>query len=163
MASSNQLSILSAYLEEKISDKGWSVKEFAEKADLNEKYAYELLSRGRDFTPSNRTVNKILKVLDLEEKEEKYILKLIEAERDKGKQLYPGDPDVPISPGEDDPPKPPPDPPPPLKDKPWYKDKRVIIALLIGLLVGILLGCCGVSVLVPFISESLNVTDYNCW
>lgn len=159
-AGSGKLSILSSFLEGKIKGKGWSVKEFAEKADLNEKYAYELLSEGRDFTPGDKTVEKILKALELGKEEGDYILKLVEVEREKGKQIYPGDPDAPAAPGEGEPPIPPPVPPAPVEDKPWFRNKAVIIALLVGFIVGLLSGCCGSTVFAGYIAEIVGYQGY---
>jgi len=97
-AASEQLSVFSAYLKERISDKGWSVKEFGEKAGFSEKYAYRLVSPKRDFVPSEETVDKILKALALKKEEEQYILDLILLERQADKPVYPGHPDLPAPP-----------------------------------------------------------------
>ena len=108
---SEQLSVFSGFLKEKISGKGWSVKEFADIAGLNEKYAYKLVSPKRDFVPSDETLDKILKALDLPDEEGQYVVDLILLERQDGKPVYPGHPDVPAPPGVQPAPHPQPDPP----------------------------------------------------
>jgi len=115
---SEQLSVFSAYLKEKISEKGWSVKEFGEKAGFSEKYAYRLVSPKRDFVPTDETVEKILKALELPEAQEKYIVDLISLERKTGEPVYPGHPDLPAPPvsqlvPQPEPPQPEPHPPEP--------------------------------------------------
>lgn len=95
---SEQLSVFSAYLKEKISEKGWSIKDFGEKAGFSEKYAYRLVSPKRDFVPTDETVEKILKALELPEAHEKYIVDLISLERKIGDPVYPGHPDLPAPP-----------------------------------------------------------------
>jgi transcriptional regulator with XRE-family HTH domain len=115
---SEQLSVFSAYLKEKISEKGWSVKEFGEKAGFSEKYAYRLVSPKRDFVPTDETVEKILKALELPEAQEKYIVDLISLERKIGEPVYPGHPDLPLPPvsqpvPQPEPPQPEPHPPEP--------------------------------------------------
>ncbi len=153
---SEQLSVFSAYLKEKISEKGWTVKEFGEKAGFSEKYAYRLVSPKRDFVPSDETVEKILKALDLPCEQGQYIVDLILLERKLGDPVYPGHPDLPIPPvpqpaPEPEPPPSPPGPAPhppappvpvPVVPLPWYKRKDVLVALFVGLLVGSLTGCC---------------------
>lgn len=115
---SEQLSVFSAYLKEKISEKGWTVKEFGEKAGFSEKYAYRLVSPKRDFVPTDETVEKILKALELPEAQEKYIVDLISLERKTGEPVYPGHPDLPAPPvsqpvPQPEPPQPEPHPPEP--------------------------------------------------
>ncbi len=115
---SEQLSVFSAYLKEKISEKGWTVKEFGEKAGFSEKYAYRLVSPKRDFVPSDETVEKILKALDLPDEQRQYIVDLILLERKLGDPVYPGHPDLPTPPvpqpaPEPEPPQPEPNPPEP--------------------------------------------------
>ena len=95
---SEQLSVFSAYLKEKISEKGWTVKEFGEKAGFSEKYAYRLVSPKRDFVPSDETLEKILKALELPDEQGQYIVDLILLERKLGDPVYAGHPDLPIPP-----------------------------------------------------------------
>ena len=64
MEDSRGLSILSAFLKEKIDDKGWSKKEFAEKTGLSQSYAYELLAEKREKIPGDDTLKDISKALD---------------------------------------------------------------------------------------------------
>lgn len=97
-ADSEQLSVFSAYLKEKISEKGWSVKEFGEMAGFSEKYAYRLVSPKRDFIPLDETIDKILKALELREEEGQYIVDLILLERQADKPVYPGHPGLPVPP-----------------------------------------------------------------
>ena len=186
---SEQLSVFSAYLKEKISEKGWSVKEFGEKAGFSEKYAYRLVSSKRDFVPTDETVEKILKALELPEAQEKYIVDLISLERKTGEPVYPGHPDLPVPPvsqpvPQPEPPQPephPPEPPqppvpqpgpshpepehppsppvPPGDTVPWAH-KKVFLGIIVGLVGGLLIGCCSSSVLIPIICQYLNVQSY---
>jgi transcriptional regulator with XRE-family HTH domain len=186
---SEQLSVFSAYLKEKISEKGWTVKEFGEKAGFSENYAYRLVSPKRDFVPTDETVEKILKALELPEAQEKYILDLISLERKIGEPVYPGHPDLPVPPvsqpvPQPEPPQPephPPEPPqppvpqpgpshpepehppsppvPPGDTVPWTH-KKVFLGIIVGLVGGLLIGCCSSSVLIPIICQYLNVQSY---
>jgi len=169
-----QSSVFSAYLKEKILEKGWSVKEFAEKAGLNEKYAYRLVSPKRDFVPGDDILYKILKALDLPDEEGQYIVDLIFLERQVGKPVYPGHPDLPAPPGLEPVPQPQPDPPlpepeplplPPEPHPPgpwwmqlpslllpagmvsWIERNRKIFIIGSVVLLGLMLGgCCILSV-----------------
>ncbi|OQA14350.1 MAG: hypothetical protein BWY64_03275 [bacterium ADurb.Bin363] len=109
---SEQLSVFSAYLKEKISEKGWTVKEFGEKAGFSEKYAYRLVSPKRDFVPGDETLDKIIKALDLPDEEGQYIVDLILLEKQVGGPVYPGHNDLPVPPVPH-PPQPEPEPHPP--------------------------------------------------
>ncbi len=114
-----QISILSNVLSKKVKEKGWSKREFAEKTGLNETYVYKLLSWKREFTPNDETLENISKVLELSEKDSKYLLDLAARERETGNIIYedvPAPPPEPPEPGpvpEPPEPVPPPDPPPP--------------------------------------------------
>ena len=115
---SEQLSVFSAYLKERISEKGWTVKEFGEKAGFSEKYAYRLVSPKRDFVPSDETLDKILKTLDLPDEQRQYIVALILLEKKVGDPVYPGHSDLPVPPlphpvPQPEPPQPEPEPPSP--------------------------------------------------
>ncbi len=111
-----QISILSDFLSKKVKEKGWSKREFAEKTGLNETYVYKLLSWKREFTPNDETLENISKVLELSEKDSKYLLELAARERETGNIIYE---DVPAPPPEP-PDPPPPDPPPPDTDQNIY-------------------------------------------
>jgi transcriptional regulator with XRE-family HTH domain len=114
-----QISILSDFLSKKVKEKGWSKREFAEKTGLNETYVYKLLSWKREFTPNDETLENISKVLELSEKDSKYLLDLAARERETGNIIYEDVPAPPPDPPEPGPaPEPPepvphPDPPPP--------------------------------------------------
>jgi len=114
-----QISILSDVLSKKVKEKGWSKREFAEKTGLNETYVYKLLSWKREFTPNDETLENISKVLELSEKDSKYLLDLAARERETGNIIYEDVPAPPPDPPEPGPaPEPPepvphPDPPPP--------------------------------------------------
>lgn len=178
---SEQLSVFSAYLKEKISEKGWTVKEFGKKAGFSEKYAYRLVSPKRDLVPSDETLDKILKTLDLPEEEAQYIVDLILLERKVGNPVYPGHEGLPIPPvphpvpqpvppapqpeppqSEPVPPPSPSDPTPPVPHPPvppvpggqilWFKRKDVLVALFIGLLVGMITGCCSIWSIIQLFS-----------
>jgi len=110
------ISVLSDFLSKKIKEKGWSKREFTEKTGLNETYVYKLLSWKREFTPNDETLENISKVLELSEKDSKYILDLAARERETGNIIYE---DVPAPPPEP-PDPPPPDPPPPDIDQNTY-------------------------------------------
>lgn len=115
---SEQLSVFSAYLKERISERGWTVKEFGEKAGFSEKYAYRLVSPKRDFVPSDETLDKILKTLDLPDEQRQYIVALILLEKKVGDPVYPGHSDLPVPPlphpvPQPEPPQPEPEPPSP--------------------------------------------------
>lgn len=115
---SEQLSVFSAYLKERISERGWTVKEFGEKAGFSEKYAYRLVSPKRDFVPSDETLDKILKTLDLPDEQRQYIVALILLEKKVGDPVYPGHSDLPVPPlphpvPQPEPPQPEPEPPAP--------------------------------------------------
>jgi transcriptional regulator with XRE-family HTH domain len=115
---SEQSSVFSAYLKEKILEKGWSIKEFASHSELAEKYVYRLVSPKRDFVPSDETLDKILKALDLNDEEGQYIVDLILLEQQVGDPVYPGHPDLPTPPvpqpvPQPEPPQPEPNPPEP--------------------------------------------------
>lgn len=99
--SSEQVSVLSAFLKRKIKEKGWSVKEFAKRAGLSEKYTYRLVSSNRDFIPSDKTVDKIIDALDPNDDDGRYLVGLVIVEREAGKPLFPGHPDLPDPPGSD--------------------------------------------------------------
>jgi len=172
---SEQLSVFGGFLKEKISGKGWSVKEFAHIAGLNEKYVYKLVSPKRDFVPSDETLDKILKALDLPDKERQYVVDLILLERQVGKPVYPGHPALPAPPGLETVPQPQPDPPLPEPEplplppephpsgQPWWmqlpslllpgwmvawieRNRKVIIIVSLVLLGLMLGGCCILSV-----------------
>jgi len=119
-----QISILSDFLSKKVKGKGWSKREFAEKTGLNETYVYKLLSWKREFTPNDETLENISKVLELSEKDSKYLLELAARERETGNIIYedvPAPPPPPPEPGpspEPPEPVPPPDPPPPEPQPP---------------------------------------------
>ena len=169
-------SVFSAYLKEKILEKGWSVKEFAEFAGINEKYAYRLVSPKRDFVPSDETLDKILKALDLNDEEGKYIVDLIILEQKVCEPVYPGHPELPSPPVPSPvPPAPPPQPPapppeptppdphppaPPVPVEVSWTHRKVVLGLIVGLLGGLLLGCCSSSVLIPLVCQYLNVRSY---
>ena len=117
-----QISILSDFLSKKVKGKGWSKREFAEKTGLNETYVYKLLSWKREFTPNDETLENISKVLELSEKDSKYLLELAARERETGNIIYEDVPAPPPPPPEPGPPPdpPPPDPPPPDIDQNTY-------------------------------------------
>lgn len=119
MENIKQISILSDFLSKKVKEKGWSKREFAEKTGLNETYVYKLLSWKREFTPNDETLENISKVLELSEKDSKYLLELAAKERETGNIIYEDVPAPSPNPPEPGPvPEPPepvphPDPPPP--------------------------------------------------
>ena len=84
-----RLSLLSEFLKRKVKEKGWSKKEFAEKAGLNETYVYKLLSAKRDFTPTEETLNKISDVLEFSVEDRDFILDVAGRERESGELIYP--------------------------------------------------------------------------
>ena len=126
-----KISVLSNFLNGKVKAKGWSKRKFAEKTGLNETYVYKLLSGKREFTPNDETLKNISNVLDLSEKDRKYLLELAVKERETGNIIYedvPAPPPDPPEPGPaPEPPEPvphpdppPPDPPPPDIDQNTY-------------------------------------------
>ncbi len=136
-----QISILSDFLSKKVKEKGWSKREFAEKTGLNETYVYKLLSWKREFTPNDETLENISKVLELSEKDSKYLLELAARERETGNIIYEDVPAPHPDPQSSSPPAP--SVPAPSVDAVPWTHKKVIIALAAGLLGGLLVGCCG--------------------
>ena len=99
------MSILSAFIKQKIKDKGWSIRKFAEEANMSETHVYELVSAKRDFTPNDETLNKIGDVLVLNDEDRKYILNIAEQERETGNIIFP-ESEVPPAPPQEPPPQP---------------------------------------------------------
>ena len=77
------------FLQQKFTEKGLSVKKFAEKAGISERTVYNLLSVKREFNFSDGMLNKIANGLELTEEDRKYILDLAASERKSGKIIYP--------------------------------------------------------------------------
>ena len=76
MESIKHASKLSYFIRQRIKDKGFNSKEFAEVADLADHYIYRLFSEKRLFTPKDEMLYKIAKVLNWNWEDLKYILDL---------------------------------------------------------------------------------------
>ena len=113
-----KLSLLSDFIKRKIKEKGFSIKEFADASDLAERYVYRLLSEKRDFTPTDETLGKIVKVLELSDTDKSYMMGIVEGERETGNIIYPdsessppSDPSSEVPPAQPQEPHPNPSPP----------------------------------------------------
>ncbi len=111
-----KLSVLSSFIKQKIKDKGWSIRKFAEECNMSESHVYELVSSKRDFTPNDETLNKIADVLELVESDRKYILEIANKERESGNLVFPEPPVPPV--------------PPPLPDHPGGEDPSPVLTII---------------------------------
>ena len=111
-----KLSVLSSFIKQKIKDKGWSIRKFAEECNMSESHVYELVSAKRDFTPNDDTLNKIADVLELVESDRKYILEIANKERESGNLVFPELPVPPV--------------PPPLPDHPGGEDPSPVLTVI---------------------------------
>jgi len=83
-----KLSLLSRFMRDKIKAKGWSKKEFAVNAGLDETYVYKFLSGKRDFTPTDETLGKMIDALELAGEDREYIFEIARRERESGSFVY---------------------------------------------------------------------------
>jgi len=83
-----KLSLLSRFMRDKIKAKGWSKKEFAVNAGLDETYVYKFLSGKRDFTPTDETLGKMIDALELAGEDREYIFEIARRERESGSFIY---------------------------------------------------------------------------
>ena len=69
------------FLNEKVKKKGLTVKEFAGKVEISEAYAKVILAPGSKKLPSDKIGNRIVKVLEFGNEEEKEFWRLMEEDR----------------------------------------------------------------------------------
>ena len=178
-----RMSVLSAFLDRKIDEKGMSIRELSEVTDLSRRYLYILISEKRDKIPSDDTLNKIGDALEFSDEEREFVLDVAGREREKGEVIFeeePVEPEPPTEPpAEPEPvePEPAPEPEEPSEPEPApgvepgepgsspepgpspWKNRSVILVMIVIFVLGLLSGCCGSSLFIPVILEGMGMPD----